>query len=120
GEREVRGGAALVVVLEAEGRAADLGVAEDVRVEEPEEGVARSVVQEAEAADLRTLEAEVERGHAEDVEVSELADLLIEVAQVRDLDDLLLVLEARVAVGAEVAESRLEAVTALAGEPELL
>ena len=90
------------------------------RVEEPEQGVDRSVVQEAEAADLRTLEAEIERGHAEDVEVSEPADLLVQVAQVRDLDDLLLVLEARVTVGAEVAEVRLEAVTALAGEPELL
>ena len=54
------------------------------------------------------------RGHAEH------ADLLVEVAQVRDLDDLLLVLEARVAVGAEVSELRLEPVAAVAGEAELL
>ena len=39
-------------------------------------------------------------GHAEH------ADLLVQVAQVRDLDDLRLVLEARAAVGAEVAVRR--------------
>ena len=77
-------------------------------------------MQEAEAADLRALERQVERRLAGDVEHAEHADLLVEVAQVRDLDDLHLVLEARAAVGAEVAELGLEAVAALAGEAELL
>ena len=120
GEHELLDVAALLVVLEADGRPADGVVAEDVGVEEAEEGVDGAVVQEAEAADLRALERQVERRDAGDVEHAEHADLLVEVAQVRDLDDLHLVLEARLAVGAEVAELGLEAVAALAGEAELL
>src|SRR5262249_12378426 len=118
-EQELLDVPALLVVLEADARAADLVVAEDVRVEEAEERVDRAVVQEAEAADLGALEAQVDRRHAGDVEITELADLLVEVPQVRDLHDLLLVLEAAMAVRAEVAERGLEAVAALAGEAEL-
>src|SRR5262249_61068346 len=119
-EQELLDVAPLLIVLEADARSADLVVPEDVRVQEPEERVDRPVVEEAEAADLRPLETEVQRRDARHVEVSELADLLVEVPQVRDLDDLLLVLEARVTVGPEVPELRLEPVAALAGEAELL
>ena len=49
----------------------------------------------------------------------EHADLLIHVAQMRDLDDLRLVLEARIAVGSEEALRRSRGVAALAGEAEV-
>src|SRR5262249_53593422 len=81
------------IVGEADVRTADVVVAEHRGVEEAEQRVDAAVVQKAEAADLRALEGQIERILAGDVERAEHADLLIQVAQVRDLDDLFLVLE---------------------------
>src|SRR5262249_57841471 len=95
-------------------------VVEDGRVQEAEDGVDAAVVEEAEATDLIALEHVVECIDLARRRHPEHADLLVEVAQVRDLHDLLLVLEARVAVRAEEALARIQDVTPGAVEAEIL
>ena len=94
-------------------------VVEDGRVEETEDRVGAAVVQESESANLvafvRVFSALEERNgrHAEH------SDLLIQVAQVGNLQDLFFVLETRVAVGSEEPESRRESVATVASESEV-
>ena len=94
-----------------------VGVEHD-RVVETEEDIDAPIVEEAETPHLRTLRTvvagveELNRRHAEH------SDLLVQVAQVRDLHDLLLVLEARVAVGPEEPLARIGHVAAVAVEAE--
>src|SRR5439155_12936589 len=93
-----------------------IAVVEHGRLEEAEDRVDAAVVEEPEAAHLVALEPVVARVHERDVRHAEHADLLVEVPQGSDLDDLLLVLEARVAVRAEEAVARVERVAADAVE----
>src|SRR6185369_3344168 len=62
-----------------------------------------AVVQEAEATDLIALEAVVAGTEEQDLRHAEHADLLVQVTEVRHLQVLRLVLERRLAVGAEEA-----------------
>ena len=73
------------------GRVAREHVREGDGAVEAEEGVDAAVVQEAEAADLIAQEVVVAREDAERVRHPEHADLLVQVAEVRDLEELRLV-----------------------------
>ena len=81
---------------------------------EAEEGVHAAVVQEAEAAYLRALVAVVAGVQERDRRHAEHADLLVGVAQVGDLEQLGLELEAREPIGAEEAVGGVEVVASIA------
>ena len=120
GEQELLDLMPFRIAREADAGPAHRVVGEDVGVEEAEQRVDAAVVKKAEAAHLGPLRRLIERPRPRHVELPEHADLLVQVAQVRDLDDLLLVLEAGAPVGAEVPELGLQAVTALAREAQRL
>ena len=91
-----------------------MGVEHD-RVVEAEEGIDAPVVEEPETPHLGTFRAVVAGVEERNRWHAEHADLLVGVPEVRDLEELRLVLEAREAVGAEEAIRRVGVVAAVAG-----
>src|SRR5439155_10905693 len=88
---------------------------ENHRVVETKEGIDAPVMEEPETPHLGTFRAVVAGVEERNRWHAEHADLLVGVPEVRDLEELGLVLEAREAVGAEEAEGRVEKVAAVAG-----